>query len=631
MPSAGVLSRGGNDARFWQLSRLGRLLGVTGPVSVRDEAQAAGLGWAPALALQASLCVLACGWAVAANLRGDPLATPAFYLGCAVLVLPAAFRLTLPISSREERLSIVLVVTVALFLIRLARAPTQFVDHDEFLHWLTTINIEEQRRLFTPNPLLPVSALYPGLELATTALAGVTGLSIFAAATVLLGACRLVFMATLFFFFERVIGSARAASLACLVYMGSSTFLVFDSHFSYESLAVMLAATALLCEAVAVSASRGALATSASATLPMLAALSVTHHTTAFFLAALISGAALFSGLRLRALAVAGFAVLLPLLWSRYVGDATVGYLGPVIHNGLDEVERLMRHAPGRQLFVSDAGVVAPAWQRYTTLASVALVSLGLAFGFFRSLRVVSAAPTHRAARARRRWGASNPYLLVLTLVTLAFPLSVAFRLTRSGWEIGNRMGALSFFGIAPVIAISIVLVWQGASKNWIRALGVGLAAATVAAGGIVSGEGPDLLAQQHFQVSADHASIEPMGLATARWAREWLNPGNLFAADRINRLLLATYGRQDVATTLEDPRDSSVAILSPTLGPLEKQALRDVGVQYVLADLRITSALPVVGVYFDGSAGDRDYDRAALAAVPAQVRSGARRQPRVR
>ena len=618
MPSAGALAasdvaaRDSDGRHFGFFGRLYRALGVTGGLSL-DERETApnGLGWAPVLALQSSLCVVLCALGVSASLNGAAYAIPLFYVGCAAVFFPAACRLVHPRASRNERLLIVLIATLALFLIRMARAPGAFVDHDEFLHWLTAIDIEEQRRLFTPNPLLPVSSLYPGLELATTAIVDLTGLSIFAAATILLGVARMAFIASLFYLFERLIGSARAASIACLVFMGSSTFIVFDAHFSYESLAVPLVAMALLSDVVAKCAPRRGLAISAAVTLPALAALSVTHHTSAYFLAAIFCGVAVFGGLRPRNLIVAGFAVALPVIWSRLVGDPTVGYLGPVFQDGLREAERLLNHAPGRQLFVSDAGVVAPAWQRYTTFASVGLICLGLSFGFIRSARL-SLAPLWKGGTSvrGRLAGVANPYLLVLTLATVVFPVSVLFRLTRAGWEIGNRMGALSFFGIAPVIAIGVVLYWQGASRNTLRALALGLAGSAVFVGGIISGQGSTLLTPQHFQVSADNASIEPMGLATARWTKEWLGAGNMFAADRINRLLLATYGRQDVATTLEDPRDSSIAILSPKLGPSEREALRDVGIQYILADLRITSALPVVGVYFDGAAGDQHYNR---------------------
>ena len=98
------------------------------------------------------------------------------------------------------------------------------------------------------------------------------------------------------------------------------------------------------------------------------------------------------------------------------------------------------------------------------------------------------------------------------------------------------------------------------------------------------------------------------MGVETAQWSRAWLGPGNHFASDRINRLLLATYGRQEVASTLQDPRDVSLAIQSQKLGAAEIALLRQLQIDYVLTDLRLTTALPVVGVYFDGGAADRGH-----------------------
>jgi hypothetical protein len=110
------------------------------------------------------------------------------------------------------------------------------------------------------------------------------------------------------------------------------------------------------------------------------------------------------------------------------------------------------------------------------------------------------------------------------------------------------------------------------------------------------------------FQVSADAASVGPMGISAAAWAKEWLGPGRLFAADRINRLLLATYGRQHVATSLQDGIDTGQAILAPSLDDREVRRLRTSGIEYVTVDRRLTTGLPVVGVYFDGGSNDRSY-----------------------
>jgi hypothetical protein len=98
------------------------------------------------------------------------------------------------------------------------------------------------------------------------------------------------------------------------------------------------------------------------------------------------------------------------------------------------------------------------------------------------------------------------------------------------------------------------------------------------------------------------------MGISAARWTREWLGGDQHFASDRINRLLLSTYGRQKVSTTLESGQDTSMAITAADLGPMERKLLIDSGVGFVMVDLRLTTGLPGVGVYFDGGAQDRNY-----------------------
>jgi hypothetical protein len=594
------------------------LLGLTRPMAAFDPEQPAnGLGWAPMLAMQASLAVVLCGVAANASRTGSGFAVLLFYAACGFFFIPAAARVIHPAASQNERLVIVLATTMALFAIRVLREPVAFIDHDEFLHWLTTLDILERGRLFTPNPLLPVSPLFPGLEIATTAIANVTGSSIFTSAVVLLGTGRLIFVAALYLAYERITGSARVAAVGCLVYMGCSTFLVFDAHYSYESLAVVFVVLIWFSETFAErEPSPRAWLLSLASTIPFLCALSVTHHMSAFFAAAILVGVA---GLELvrkgcrqppyRVLFVASCAVLLPLLWSHLVGDPTAGYLGPVFYDGLRDVSHLLSPASGRKLFVSDDGVVAPAWQRYITIAAVAAVCLGLSSGFIRSLRTAySSGPLDSRRASPRGWLWNNSWLVLLTLLTTAYPASILFRLTRSGWEIGNRVGALSFLGVGVVVAIGVAAHWQGASHSKARAVVLGIVAAAILIGGVISGEGPWILVPAHFRVSADAASIEPMDISAAEWARRWLGPGNLFTSDRINRLLLATYGRQDVATTLQDPHDTSIAILSEKLGHDERDVLRQVGIQYVMVDLRITTSLPVVGVYFDGAMMDRSY-----------------------
>ncbi|TAW62634.1 hypothetical protein [Rhizobium ruizarguesonis] len=586
--------------------------------AVGGVADPSSLGMSPVFAFLCSCALVVAALAANASRLGEGWAVPTFYCAIAVIFLPAAARIIYPRASRLERLALIVIVTSALFVVRVIRAPVAFIDHDEFLHWATVNDILEAGRLFLPNPLLPVSPLYPGLELITSALVNLSGLSVFAAGLIVLATARMMLMLALFLLFEKITDSARIASIACLIYMGSSTFLLFDVHYSYESLAIpMLAAVLLASESQRMEPSDAAGWPTVVATVVLILALAATHHLTSYFCTALLCGTAVMECLRQgasamqkrRAILLASIAVIAPVAWSRIVGNPTGSYILPVLEGGIHEVAQLVSSSTStRKLFVSDTGALAPAWQRYLTMAGVALICLGLLTGFLRSLVFNG---QHRNASILwppTRWRLWRSSLLqILVLVTLAYPVSIIFRLTRSGWEIGNRIGSLSFLGVAIVVAVAVAAFWHGTSRGWLRATAHAAAATTVLIAGVISSEGPRILVPAGYEVSADSSSIEPMGISAARWTRRWLG-GQHFAADRINRLLLSTYGRQKVSTTLESGQDTSMAITAADLGPMERKLLIDSGVGFVMVDLRLTTGLPGVGVYFDGGAQDRNH-----------------------
>ncbi|MBY5796477.1 hypothetical protein [Rhizobium leguminosarum] len=587
--------------------------------AVGGVANPSSLGMSAVFAFLCSCALVVAALAANASRLGEGWAVPAFYCAIAAIFLPAAARIIHPGASRLERLALIVIVTAALFVVRLIRAPVAFIDHDEFLHWATVNDIIEAGRLFLPNPLLPVSPLYPGLELITSALVNLSGLSVFAAAIIVLAAARMMLMLALFLLFEKITDSARIASIACLIYMGSSAFLLFDVHYSYESLAIpVLAAVLLASESRRMEQGDAAGWPTVVATMVLIVALAVTHHLTSYFCMALLCSTAVMECLRQgassmqrqRAILLASIAVIAPVAWSKIIGNPTGSYILPVLAGGIHEVVQLVSNsAATRKLFVSDTGALAPAWQRYLTMAGVALICLGLLTGFLRSLVFNG---QHRNASILwpptrwRLWRSS--LLVVLVLVTLAYPVSIIFRLTRSGWEIGNRIGSLSFLGVAIVVAVAVAAFWHGTSRGWLRATALAAAATTVLVAGVISSEGPRILVPAGYEVSADSSSIEPMGISAAKWTREWLGGDQHFATDRINRLLLSTYGRQQVSTTLESGRDTGMAITAADLGPMERKLLIDAGVGFVMVDLRMTTGLPGVGVYFDGGAQDRNH-----------------------
>jgi hypothetical protein len=567
------------------------------------DVERASWGWLPQLALTSALAVVATALSAIANRRGHDWGLAAFYVSMAAFLGPIAARVAWSGVSRCERIGLVLLATVALYIVRIIREPIYFVDHDEFLHWVTSTDIIEEGRLFTPNLLLPISPHYPGLEIVTTALVNLTGMSIFGAALLILFIARVVFMATLFLIYERMAGSSRAAGLACIVYMGCTNFVFFDASFSYESLALTFLALSL---GVAILLREGhAFVLYCVLPLPFLAALALTHHMTSYIAGFLFSGFAILEIVRRasvtdfsRAVVLASIAVSLPLAWGKLMGDPGDDYLEAIFADLMYGLRQLLHFFSGdRQLFVAEDGTMTPNWQRYATLFSILLACTALATCFFRALARagIPIALEQFSPRLSSFFGWRDSWLVLFTFVTLAYPISLVLRVSGSGWGVGNRISAFAYLGVSIVIAIGIDrFLAVGAENRW-RALLFGGCATICVWGGVVSGTGQLVLVGPNYRVAADAASIEPMGISAAVWTKDRLGPGNRFIGDRINRLLLSTYGRQDVV----DPQHSA-PLLSNNVGWAEIASIRRGDVDFILVDLRLATQLPFLGHYID-------------------------------
>ncbi len=585
------------------------LLGFKKPLILRDaDTSPSQWGWLPYLTLNAALSLLLIAIAFAQGRAGGTWANETFWLGLVVLYLPIALRLLRENVAREERIGLVVVLGVALYLVKILQSPTAFIQFDEFLHVRTAIDILEKHHLFARNSLLPVSPLYPGLEIATTAIANLTGLSIFWSGALLLLVARVIFVISLFLLTEIVCGSALVACIASLIYMTHSGFLFFHAMFAYKSLAIMFLALVLLSETFT-SRSPKFIPSLLCVTLPFLFALILTHHLTSAFAAMVLLLLALAHAIIgnptqqiLRAAVIASIAILLFAAWTLGVGNSVESYVAPVFDSGWLEFSKLvMGGSTGRKLFVAGDGSGLPVWQRFAALAAVALTCLGLAIGFFRTLALKSVSSAEPVQQSRL-WAigvGNNARVVLLTALTLGFPVSVLLRLTRTGWEIGNRAGAFVYLGVGLVCAVGMVAFWLRGSNSKLRTSAVGVTLTILFIGGAISGSAKSAV-PTGYKVSADALSIEPVGIAAAAWTKEQLGRGWRFAADRINRLLLSTYGEQRVITGLQDKLDVSSLVLGDKLTDEDLNSITTGKVDFLMVDARLAKALPLVGVYFE-------------------------------
>ncbi|MDB5074619.1 MAG: rane protein, partial [Chloroflexi bacterium] len=391
---------------------------MDGAATLPGDSKAAGFAWASALCLTAAcgLLLVALGDTAARAALG--IAELIFWIGLLVLFVPIAARLFWSGVSGRERFLLVAVLGLAMYGVKYLHSPLYFSFVDEFMHWRTASDILTSHHLFHGNSLLPVSPLYPSLEMVTSALTSLSGLSLFSAGVLMLVAARLILVLALYLFYEQVSGSARVAGIGTLLYMTNPNFLFFDAQFSYESFALPIALFVLFILARRPSSPISHRLGLSLALLPAILMVATTHHLTSYALAAFLllwtATTALCAGsLRTAFLQGPGGAALLlivtALLWLVFVATVTIGYLAPNFMAALHELVGLISGESGaRQLFRSpNTGHFSPVWERVVGLGAVVCVLLGLPGGVLRIWR------SHRI----------NAAAAALAVATLAYPV----------------------------------------------------------------------------------------------------------------------------------------------------------------------------------------------------------------
>ena len=305
-------------------------------------------------------------------------------------------------------------------------------------------------------------------------------------------------------------------------------------------------------------------------------------------------------------------AVIATVAWILYVASITVGYLVPAIGGAVDQVLELIAGDEGsRELFRSATGVAAPLWEQAVGYGSVAVMLLTLPI----ALPII-----------RRRWpSAALP--VTLGLIALLYPVSLLARLTARGAELAARSAEFIFVGAAFVAAIAALAILDAASERmpsdgWRSVIVVRLMSrlqsrrASRASGRDGPGHGrPDRAVHGRRRSWASHpgrgspvptswqrthARSARQGIDAATWTLGALGPGRRFLSDRTDRVLLATYGRQHPISSVGDKVNLRSAYFDTTLTPEDRDLLTWAGVDYVIADHRLPTSLPYVGVYVE-------------------------------
>jgi hypothetical protein len=604
---------------------------------VRPEA--AYWGWLPALSVVGSCGLLLVSIADALSRSGGSGGELLFWGGLLTVVVPVAARLTSVNATRQERIGLVILLGLALYLVKVIHSPFIFTYSDENLHLFNAEEILRTGTWFKENPILPVSALYPGLPTVAAALSSISGISLFAAGLVVVGIARLVLVLALYLLFEQVSVSARAAGLATLIYTASSNFLYWSAQFSYESLALPLVVFVLYVVRRRESADEGVRHIGWTlAALLGIGAVVITHHVSTFFLVAFLviwtlgysqihiviinmvrefvrwyagefNGAQfaralpkqlavmlrqlmwLWSPLRARSgLAnrrapgwLALFALVASVAWLFLVASPTFNYLGSVFGKAFTSVVQIIAgEASSRELFVSSSGYVAPVWERAIGFGSVLLLLVGLLIG----LRVI--------------WERYRTDIVAILLAAgaVGYFAALGLRFSPAAWEIGNRTSEFLFLGLSFTLGLGGIELWKLQKAPWLGRVLLSICFGIVFMGGVISGWPPQLRLSQPFEVAIGQQVIEPQSMAIGRWMLSNLGPGNRVAADESSGRLMLGYADQFAYAGKEN--NINDLIQTPQLADWHLKIIQNLHIRYIVVDRRRISWDNMAGYYFD-------------------------------
>jgi hypothetical protein len=544
----------------------------------------------PLVALLASLGVFLCALTNALSRATLAPNSLLYWIGLLVISVPILVRLSSKQPSYRERLYLVLLLGLALYLVKVTRDSIYFTFPDEFIHAFNADNIERYHHLYHANPGIPTTPRYPGLEGATSALMALTGLSSYWAGMILVGVARLTFMAALFFLFARLSGSARGAALGVAVYTGSSNFLFWGAQYSYESLSLPLMIVVLmaLVERDAAPPEWGR-----AWTVPIvlgILAITVTHHLTSYALAVVFLALAIIYRVmkveRPNPWPFALLAIVASIGWLLIAARGTVGYLFPVLSDAIKAIwNTASGEAAPRTLFHQAASSSETVGSTPLAARAVALLAIALlAAGFFVGIRQVW-------ARERRK-----PLVFLFCLAGAAFFGALLLRFAPAAWETGSRAGEFLFIGLAFVILYGAAELLRDGPRLPRRRLLLAASIGIVLVGGAISGWPWDVQLARPLQAKAQGQTIDSEPLALAEWARRRI-PGSRFAAPEADARLLLVPGEQYVSSG-QGP-DIEDIVDQPKFESWQLPLLEEQHLPYVVADRRRNSEDTLRGQYF--------------------------------
>ena len=465
------------------------------------------------------------------------------------------------------------------------RSPANALFSDDLYHRQVVQQIEEVGSTNVHPTLYPIPGEFPGLEQATLALHGITGLGLGTVERLLPLAVHTAIPVVAYVLARGVGLPSRTAFLAALIFIGNKAFFFFHSTFAYETLGFLLVMTTLTL-IVHGARDRSPVRHYAVPVLVALSATVITHHVSSYLLIVcltLIAGFAVVTRSPHCRIAVAlpAVAVGLAAAWLLLKATTASTYLSNGIHARLTTiVNAITSEGSGtRQLFAQST--LPPSERLLGYVATLTVLALCV-LGIYAVLRL----------RRRRPLGPLTYAFLVFgpLLWIVSTPL-----IATSGAELVYRSWPFLFLGVSMFGAIALRSV-ERRIKHDGAVLTRGLMIAIVMlvmAGGVVIGDNEAGRFPRPAETAAGPETVTGDSIAAAQWLDRRAGRYNRFVADNGSQLVFATFGFQEALAY-----GNWLPFVAPST-PKVAERLHDLGAKYVVIDRRVSELPPRYGYYF--------------------------------
>lgn len=587
--------------------------------------------WAGLVILLAAIGALGQAWIGYEGRTNGSSYSAFFYVTLCLIYTPSAALILSRKLSDNAKIGFSVYMSLAVLATRFLQYPNAFAYHDELVHQAIAMQIDQTHHLFHPvNSILPEASYYPGMEIVTTAIQHVTNLSLHSAGWVVLALANVITTLGLILLIRRISGNVSVGCLAALIYLCNQEALAFNSQFSYASLALPLA---LFCIYVFAIRDQSARLRGLVPAFAVFVALEATHHLTSLAVVILLwawNRATQVTKHRVPQLGIFyALSILVIAIWTWFARAYVISYIRESLASSVNSIDALLNGGASRKLFATPAGYQTPKWEIFVSFGSVLVIVLILIpAGWY----VV------------RRWRLVGAAGLVMTALALIYPIIPFGHLTNASSEVADRSAAFVFAGVGYVVALWWFcqlrarggLSWTFPSLDRLQptlasrlpptlanrlpadlagrlrpptfagrrrptfVLVLGLTFCFV--GGGIIGQADWSYVPGTYMVTADNRSIDQLALAAGSWEAANIKPGTRVVTDRDNGLVAQSYGGLHLITPAADGVDEgsiSNLLLRHPASSDEDTVCAD-RVQYLIADVRLSTALPEIGIYVD-------------------------------